>query len=109
MEERFEVSLNSMNSISDGTVLYQKGDAVDSIGLLVKGRVELTADGVCMVLGSGNFLGICDVATGTHAFTYTIKDDAVVYVLPVKGTASVENLLLFLQIWYLLHRLLFHP
>ncbi len=93
MEERFEVSLNSMNSISDGTVLYQKGDAVDSIGLLVKGRVELTADGVCMVLGSGNFLGICDVATGTHAFTYTIKDDAVVYVLPVKGTASVENLL----------------
>ncbi len=93
MEEKIEVSLNSMNSISDGSVLYQKGDAVESIGLLVKGRVELTADGVCMVLGSGNFLGICDVATGTHGFTYTAKDDAVVYVLPVSGTASVQNLL----------------
>ena len=93
MEERVEVTLNSMNSISDGMVLYRKGDAVDSIGLLVKGRVELTADGVCMVLGSGNFLGICDVAKGTHGFTYTVKDDAVVYVLPVNGTASVENLL----------------
>ncbi len=93
MEERVEISLNSMNSISDGTVLYRQGDAVESIGLLVKGRVELTANGVCMVLGSGNFLGICDVATGTHGFTYTAKDDAVVYVLSVKGTASVENLL----------------
>lgn len=93
MEQQIEISLNTMNSISDGTVLYRQGDAVESIGLLVKGRVELTTDGVCMVLGSGNFLGICDVEAGTHAFTYTAKDDAVVYVLPVKGTASVDNLL----------------
>lgn len=93
MEQQIEISLNTMNSISDGTVLYRQGEAVESIGLLVKGRVELTADGVCMVLGSGNFLGICDVAGGMHSFTYTVKDDAVVYVLPVKGVASVEHLL----------------
>lgn len=93
MENKAQLLLNSMNSISGGTVLYEKGDAVSSIALLVKGRVEAVAEGVCMVLASGNFLGVCDVQNGTHGFTYTAKDDAVVFVLPVNGLESIQNLL----------------
>lgn len=93
MENKVQITVNSMNSIGAGAVLYEKGDATDSIALLVKGRVEAVSDGVCVVLSSGNFLGVCDVEKGHHTFTYTVKDDAVVYVLSVKGTASVENLL----------------
>ena len=93
MENRAQITYNSMNSITGGTVLYEKGDPVDSIGLLVKGRVEAVANGVCTVLASGNFLGVCDVEGGIHKFTYTAKDDAVVFVLPVKGLESIQNLL----------------
>lgn len=93
MENKAQITLNSMNSLSAGDVLYEKGDAAESIGLLVKGRVEAVSDGVCTVLASGNFLGICDVGKGKHTFTYTAKDDATVYVLAVKGLDSVENLL----------------
>ncbi len=93
MENKVQITANSMNSLSSGDVLYEKGDAVDSIALLVKGRVEAVTDGVGTVLSSGNFLGICDVERGSHTFTYTAKDDASVYVLAVKGLESVENLL----------------
>lgn len=93
MENKAQFTINSMNSIDKGTVLYANGDLVDSIGLLVKGRVEAVAGGICTVFGSGNFLGVCDVGRGTHAFTYTAKDDAVVYILPVKGLESIEKLL----------------
>lgn len=93
MENKAQVTLNNMNSISGGTVLYEKGDPVESIGLLVKGRVEAVADGACTILASGNFLGVCDVERGIHEFTYTAKDDSVVFVLPVKGVESVQNLL----------------
>lgn len=93
MENKAQITLNSMNSLSSGDVLFEKGDMVESIGLLVKGRVEAVTDGVCTVLASGNFLGICDVEKGKHTFTYTAKDDATVYVLAVKGLDSVENLL----------------
>lgn len=93
MENKAEITLNSMNSISSGTVLYEKGDTVESIGLLVKGRVEAVADGVCTVLASGNFLGVCDVERGTHEFTYTTRDDSVVFALPVTGLESIQNLL----------------
>lgn len=93
MGNKVQINTNSMNSLSSGEVLYEKGDAVDSIGLLVKGRVEAVADGVSAVLSSGNFLGICDVEGGNHTFTYTAKDDVTVYVLAVKGLDSIENLL----------------
>lgn len=93
MENKVQITANSMNSISSGSVLYERGDAVDSIGLLVKGRVEAVSDGVCTVLSSGNFLGVCDVEKGNHTFTYTAKDDATVYILSVNGLESIENLL----------------
>ncbi len=93
MENKAQITFNSMNSISGGMVLYEKGDPVDSIGLLVKGRMEAVADGVCTVLASGNFLGVCDVESGVHQFTYTAKDDAVVFALPIKGLESVQDLL----------------
>ena len=93
MENKVQITANSMNSISSGSVLYEKGDAVDSIGLLVKGRVEAVSDGVCTILSSGNFLGVCDVEKGNHTFTYTAKDDATVYILSVDGLDSISNLL----------------
>lgn len=93
MENKVQITANSMNSISSGSVLYERGDAVDSIGLLVKGRVEAVSDGVCTVLSSGNFLGVCDVEKGNHTFTYMAKDDATVYILSVNGLDSISNLL----------------
>lgn len=93
MDNKAQLTINSMNNLSSGTVLYERGDAVDSIGLLVKGRVEAVSDGVSTVLSSGNFLGVCDVEKKAHTFTYTVKDDAVVYVLAVSGTESIRNLL----------------
>ncbi len=93
MENRVQITINSMNSLSSGDVLYEKGEAVTSIGLLVKGRVEAVSEGMCAVLSSGNFLGICDVEKGSHTFTYIAKDDVTVYILAVKGLESVEHLL----------------
>lgn len=93
MENKAQLIQNSMNAISGGTVLYEKGDPVNTISLLIKGRVEAAVGGICITLASGNFLGICDVGQDTHEFTYTAKDDAVVFVLPINGVESVGALL----------------
>ena len=61
MKEKVQLTENEINSIENGAVLYEKDTKVESIALLVKGRVELVADGISMVLGTGNFLGACDV------------------------------------------------
>ena len=51
------------------------------------------ADGISMVLGTGNFLGACDVGKELHSFTYNAKDDCAVFVIPVQGMAGIERIL----------------
>lgn len=79
----YDLTMNATNSVAKGTVIYEKGEPLQSVALVLKGRVILQTDGVRTVLGSGNFLGINDVVSGEHTFTYTLLDDSVLYVLPV--------------------------
>ena len=81
----YDLSMNATNSVARGTVIYEKGEPLQSIVLVLKGRVTLQTDGVRTVLGSGNFLGISDVESGKHSFTYTLLDDSVLYGLPVSN------------------------
>lgn len=89
----YDLTMNATNSVSAGTVIYEKGEQLQSIVLVLKGRVTLQMDGVSAVLGSGNFLGITDVETGTHSFTYTALDDSVLYGLPVTSMDQACDLL----------------
>lgn len=77
--------MNGTNSLPKGTVIFEKGEPLESVALVLKGRIMVQADGIRMNLGSGNFLGMCDVKNKLHSFTYTALDDMVVYVLPVSN------------------------
>ena len=89
----FDLTMNATNSIPAGTVIYEKGEPLQSIALVLKGRVTLQKDGVRTVLGSGNFLGITDVEANEHSFTYKTLDDSVLYGLPVTSIEQVCDLL----------------
>jgi cAMP-binding proteins - catabolite gene activator and regulatory subunit of cAMP-dependent protein kinases len=78
-----DLTMNTTNSVPKGAVVYEKGDPLESVALVLKGRVTVQADGVRMNLGAGNFLGMCDTNSKVHSFTYTALDDLVVYGLPV--------------------------
>ena len=93
MKEKVQLTENAMNSIENGAVLYEKDTKVDSIALLVKGRVEMAADGVSLVRGTGNFLGACDIVRGTHSFNYIARDDSAVFVIPIQGMEGMEQIL----------------
>ncbi len=96
MDNKAQLTLNSMNSISSGTLLYEKGDPVDSISLLVKGRVRSGSLAVCAPFWHPEIsLGICVMWNGdAPSLHIRQKDDAVVsFVLPVNGLDSVRKLL----------------
>lgn len=75
--------VNGNNSIPKGTVIYEKGQPLQSVGLILKGRVVLEGDGIRTTIGSGNFLGMYDAAQGKHSFTSVALDDCVIYGLPI--------------------------
>lgn len=77
-----ELKKNSVNQIIKGTNIFEEGDEITEIGLVVKGRVHVQAEGVNLVLGSGNFLGLCDLLDGVHHVTYSADINSVIYAFP---------------------------
>lgn len=74
-----ELKKNSINQIIKGMNIFEAGDAVTEIGLVIKGRVRIQAEGVNLVVGSGNFLGLCDLDGGVHSVTYVAETNLAVY------------------------------
>lgn len=89
-----ELKKNSVNQIIKGTNIFEEGDEVVEIGLVVKGRVRVQAEGINLVLGSGNFLGLCDLSDRVHHVTYTAETNLVIYAFPSSGlNATVRALI----------------
>lgn len=77
-----ELKKNSVNQIIKEMNIFEEGDEVTEIALVVKGRVRVHAEGVNLVVGSGNFLGLCDLTDKVHHVTYTAETNSVVYSFP---------------------------
>ena len=78
-----KLKINSVNQIIKDTTIYEKDEEITSIGLVVKGRIRISAAGVNLVVGSGNFLGLCDLSAGVYKVTYKAETNAVIYAFPV--------------------------
>ena len=78
-----ELKINSINQIIKGTEIYVQGEEISSLCLVVKGRVRIHAEGVNLVVGSGNFLGLCDLPLEIHQVTYEADTNAVVFAFAI--------------------------
>ncbi len=75
-----ELKKNSLNQVMKGTEIFCEGEPVTDIGLVIKGRVRVQAEGINIVVGSGNFLGICDLKEKLHNVTYVAETDLAIYI-----------------------------
>lgn len=80
-----ELKLNNSNQVAKDTEIYTKGSKISSIGLVVKGTIRITTEGVNVTTGPGSFLGLCDLPLGEYRAFYTTENDAVIYAFPVMG------------------------
>ena len=90
---KVSLNMNAVNQIPEGSVIYEKDEPLKSVSLVLRGRVLVQADGIQTVFSSGNFLGAWDIDYLTHSFTYTAKDNVVLYTCAIKGNGDFERLL----------------
>ena len=81
-ELKAELKLNNINQVIKDTIIYEQGDEISSVSLVVKGRIRMIAEGTNIVVGSGNFLGLCDLVGDKYGITYTAETNAVIYAFP---------------------------
>lgn len=87
------LNMNAVNQVVKGVTIYEEKEPVESIGLVLKGRVAVSREGVHTILGTGNFLGICDIYAGSNSVSYTAFDNVVIYPFPVKGAEDIASIL----------------
>lgn len=85
--------MNSVNQVAKGTVIYGQGKEIESISLIVKGRVLVYNNGIKSILGPGSFLGLGDLYNGTYGVTCFAAEEITLYVFPIRTIDDVESLL----------------
>lgn len=88
-----ELKMNSVNQVSSGTIIYREKDEIQSVCLVLKGRVLVQRKGVRTIVGSGNFLGICDLYSGKYNVTYQAIDAVTVYTFLANSPEQIEDIL----------------
>lgn len=87
-----ELKENTINQIAKGVTIYNEGEPVESICLVLKGRVLIEKRGVRLIVGSGNFLGVSDLEEGTYGVSYTAYDNTVVFPFKARESEEIENI-----------------
>lgn len=87
------LTMNTVNQVPKGTVLYVQNRTVESISLIIKGRVLVYNLGTKIVCGPGNFLGVSDLMEGTYGATYYVAEDASILPLDVNTMDGLEQIL----------------
>lgn len=82
-----------MNQLPKGANIYTEGETLNSIALLIKGRVQIHHEGAKYVVGSGSFLAVNDIIKGNYQSTYTALEDIIIYIFAVEHKEDLERIL----------------
>ena len=85
------LNLNAVNEISTGTAIYKENEEVQSVALILKGRVLVQKEGVRAVVGSGYFLGINDLYSGKYGATYVALEEVKIFPLNINHPERIET------------------
>lgn len=80
-----ELKKASVNQIIKGYDIFVKGEDALYVGLVLKGRIKVHAEGINLEIGSGHFLGICDLQDASYRVTYTATTNSAIYIFEAKG------------------------
>lgn len=81
----------AVNQVDKDSIIYDLGEEIDSISLILKGRVLAKNEGSKAILGSGNFIGVSDLNMSRYQSSYTAYDDVLFYCFPVKNNEELAE------------------
>ncbi|BBF44657.1 hypothetical protein lbkm_3383 [Lachnospiraceae bacterium KM106-2] len=84
---------NAVNQISANTIIYKSGDAIESVALILKGRVVIAKNNVKMTVSSGYFLGLADLYEGAYLFDSIACEEVMLFVFDAKNIQDIESIL----------------
>ncbi|MDE5698495.1 MAG: cyclic nucleotide-binding domain-containing protein [Lachnospiraceae bacterium] len=84
---------NGKNAVKKGEIIFQKGEEVNQIGIVLSGKVVMQGENVRMIRPQGSYLALNSLESQIHNATYTAEEDSVIYALPVQGESTIRNVI----------------
>jgi len=85
---------NSSLQIEKGSFIYRQNEKVDSISIVLKGKVSIQNGFIRSVVGVGSVLGITDLFTGVYQSDYIACEETVVTRVPI---GTIDELIVFCE------------
>ncbi len=86
------LKVGTVNQIEENQIIYQQGELLQSVALVLKGKVTMYNEGSRMVLGPGYFLGIQDLYTGKYSFTCEANEACSLYIFKSSGMSDLGEI-----------------
>lgn len=77
--------------IKQGNLIYEKGKNLTMLSIIVEGTVTVDLPHGSMKLGPGDVIGLIDLYTMSHTYSYFAESDVVVDSYPYKSLESLHN------------------
>lgn len=87
------LKVNGKNAVKKGEVIFQEGDELKQIGIVLSGKVLMQGKNVKMICPHGSYLALNLLNDSVYSATYTALEDSVIYALPVEGETTIQNII----------------
>ena len=78
--------------IKQGNLIYEKGKNLTMLSIIMEGTVTVDLPHGSMKLGPGDVIGLIDLCTMSHTYSYLAESDVVVDSYPYKSLDSLHNI-----------------
>ena len=79
---------NELNQLVRGTVLFQKGEKISFIGMIVKGSIRIQNGAVKRIAKKGTIIAAADVFADEYLGDYVTEEDTIFYAFPAFDSGS---------------------
>lgn len=87
------LKVNGKNAVKKGEIIFQEGEILTQIGIVLSGKVIMQGENVRMIRPQGSYLALNVLENQFHNATYTALEDSVIYALPVQGESTIRNII----------------
>lgn len=87
------LKVNGKNAVKKGEIIFQKGEEMKQIGIVLSGKVIMQGENVRMIRPQGSYLALNALENQFYSATYTALEDSVVYALPLQGETTIRNII----------------
>ena len=82
-----------MTNLTKGTVVHKSGDTVETLEIVLKGKVVATDGDSEILLPSGSIIGLFEVPDAEYIYDYVTKEDVTIFSYSYQETADIAKVL----------------